>query len=524
MSPSHNTSQSTVIEPPSAAEPHPRSGAARPLSELLDAVADARLPGGMERVTIGGVTADSRRVRRGDLFVAVPGIATDGHAYIRDAVERGAAAVVVERNIDVEGISVIQVPDARCALAELAAEWNGRPADRLPLVGITGSLGKTSVLAMLEAVLEAAGRRIGTIGSFGIRFGETIEDTGHTAPAPLVLHHALARMARGGADLAAMEVTSHALAQKRVHGLRFALGIFTNLVPLEHMEYHGSFGAYAETKRAFFGHLLPNAPIVYPMGDRVLRQMVGEYAAPSVSMTFSNTADAAVRVERRGTDIDGSEIAITVCRPLPRLGGGQIKAMSFPLRLRLLGRPQAGNAALAATAALCLGVDPDSIRCALAAFPPPRRRMEIIHRGAFTVLDDTVGHPDSISAVFEVAGALPHRKLHVVYAIRGQRGNEINRRDADAIGIWATRTPLASFAVTSSIDAADERNRVEPNERDAFLAGLRGHGLPYEEWDRLADAVIFAIERAGPGDLVLLLGAQGMNEGAEVVRRWVAEG
>src|SRR5690606_5140809 len=199
----------------------------------------------------------------------------DGHRFLADAVARGALAAVVEAGSEVPaGVPALMVADTRVALAELGAAWYGRPADRLALVGITGTIGKTSVLSILAVILDRAGIPAGTIGSLGIRFGDTVRATRLTTPDALTLHSALAHMLAGGARLAAMEVTSHALVQQRVHGLRFGLGVFTNLTLLEHLEYHGSFRRYVEAKLRYFDHLERGAPLVYTAGDRLVHALV----------------------------------------------------------------------------------------------------------------------------------------------------------------------------------------------------------------------------------------------------------
>ncbi|HEV2129523.1 MAG TPA: Mur ligase family protein [Longimicrobiaceae bacterium] len=497
------------------------SRSARPLSALVETLGAACLPLEGSELLIHRIVRDSRQVQPGDLFVAIRGTSADGHDAIPDAVANGAAAVVVEREVGDPGVPLVRVENSRRAWAELAAAWYGHPARRLPLVGITGTLGKTSVLTMLEAILTEAGRRAGTIGSLGIRFSGEVEETGHTVPDALVLQRALARMIEGGAELAMMEATSHALSQERLHGLSFALGIFTNLVPLEHMEYHGSFEEYVKVKSLFFDHLRPGAPVVYAAGDRVVAALLEERGLPGIGCGAGD--DVHVQIRRLGMDTERTRLSLRVQRPLPRLDGGQVEPSEFPLELQLLGRSHVTNAALAGTAALCLGADADAVQRALGAFPPPRRRMEILHRGRFTVLDDTVGHPDSISAVFEVAEQLPHRGIHAVVVVRGQRGEEINQRSASAIAIWTERVPLVSLIVTRSREAADERNRVEPAEHAAFTGRLRQDGCHFEEHERLEDAVRAVLERAGEGDLVLLLGAQGMDAGARIVRRWLEE-
>lgn len=502
------------------------------LAALARAVPDAVAPPGADRVRVRGIASESGAVEPGDVFVAVPGTAADGHDFIAEAAAHGAAAVVAERSPDDAALPVVGVPDARAAAAELAAWWHGRPAERLPLVGITGSLGKTSVLSMLQAILSACGLRAGVIGSLGARLGEWERRTRLTTPPPLALHELLREMADRRADLAAMEVTSHALVQRRTEGLAFVLGIFTNLVLLEHLAYHGSFRRYVEAKTRFFRHLRPDAPLIYPAGDRVVGALV-EQRSDITPVSCGAEGRVAVRVDRRTLDPGGTDLVLTLRRPLPRLSpdvgeaasppdtDGCVPPLVFPLSLRLLGRPNVTNATIAATAALCLGAPVEAVQDALAAFPPPRRRMQLIHRGRFTVLDDTVGHPDSITGVFEVAERLPHERLHIVYAVRGRRGAEINRRDAEALAIWAGSLAPATVVVTSSEEATDDANRVEPDERDAFLGTLERYGVPFDYRPRLNAAVCRTLERVRRGDLVLLLGAQGMNGGAEIVERWV---
>jgi UDP-N-acetylmuramoyl-L-alanyl-D-glutamate--2,6-diaminopimelate ligase len=503
---------------PGPAADAPRGG--RTLAELARAAGADPPPPAAAGVEIRGIAEDSRAVRPGDLFVALPGTRTDGHEFAREAAERGAAAIVAEEPVPT-GLEIpcLRVDDARRALARMAAAWHGRPAERLRLAGITGTVGKTSVLAIMEAALRRSAVPVGAIGSLGVSVQGEQRPTGYTAPDPLLLHEGLARIADGGARLAVMEVTSHALVQERVHGLEFALGVFTNLVPLEHADYHSSFRSYVEAKTRFFDHLAPGAPIVYSWDDLAVRRVVRGRDLVLVGCGFGR--EAAVRVEGIEIGPAGTRFRINVRRPLPRLDAGPIKPFAVDVRLRLLGRANALNATLAATAALCLGAAPEAVVAELEGLPSPRRRMQIVHDGAFRVLDDTVGHPDSVTALFEVVAALPARRVHAAFAVRGQRGPRINRQVARALGIWTESHPLETLVVTRSDDTADARNRVTDREHDAFVGALRDAGVAFEERATLAEAVPAVLERAGPGDLVLLLGAQGMDAGEEIARGWL---
>jgi UDP-N-acetylmuramoyl-L-alanyl-D-glutamate--2,6-diaminopimelate ligase len=294
----------------------------RPLSELLTQQT-AHEPG-LDQVSIARVTTDSREVRSGDLFVALVGTSEDGHEHLDEAIARGASAVLVERDVpSVDGVPVIRVENARRELARISARWYGEPATRLPLVGITGTLGKTTVMSMFEAILLGSGRKLGTIGSLGVRIDGEAEETGYTAPDPMIMHAALAEIADSGAELAAMEVTTHALTQERVFGISYDLGVFTNLVPLEHVDYHGSFRGYVRAKVRYFEHLRPGAPLVYSHDDRAVRGVVRDHDVRPIGVGQEDGAD--VRFSIEGMDQTGSRFTLRCSRSLPRLGGGELR-------------------------------------------------------------------------------------------------------------------------------------------------------------------------------------------------------
>jgi UDP-N-acetylmuramoyl-L-alanyl-D-glutamate--2,6-diaminopimelate ligase len=495
--------------------------AGRPLDALLDALTVHVRPGRTAGITITGIATRSEETCPGMLFVALPGSSADGHAFVADAARRGAAAIVVERDVGgALNVPLVRVEDARQALAELAAAWHGRPADRLSLIGITGTAGKTSTLSILEAALAEGGRRVGSIGSLGLHIqGDRREKTVYTTPDPLVLHQELARLVEADSELVAMEATSHALAQKRVHGLTFRMGIFTNLLPLEHSEYHDDFEAYVRTKMLFFRHLMDGAPLVYNRDDPVTRVLVEARRLAGIAVGTGRRAVA--RITQARTTAEGTGFALDVGAPIPRLDGGTVGPVRLTLRLRLLGPSNAVNAALAATAALSAGVKPGRIALALAGLAPPRRRLEVVHRDRFTLLDDTVGHPESITAFFDVVEKLRPRAVHIVFAVRGQRGERINGQNGESLAIWARRVGVRTLIVTRSEDRADALNRVEDQELDAFTAPLHNRDVPFRVVDRLEDAVPAALEAAGVGHLVALLGAQAMDDGQEIARAWL---
>jgi UDP-N-acetylmuramoyl-L-alanyl-D-glutamate--2,6-diaminopimelate ligase len=502
------------------------------LSELARALA-APLHG--PDAEVRGLSIDSRRVTPGDLFVALPGTRSDGTAYVADAVARGAVGVCAPRPIP--GVPTIEVAEPRQALARLAAAFYGNPAQAMRLVGITGTLGKTSTAILVQSALAGNGRVVGIVGSLGAHVRglpgtpPSLPDYGGmTTPDAHLLHRVFRSMADMGVGTVVMEVTSHALVQRRVEGLTLALGVFTNLVPDEHLEFHSTPAHYLRTKARFFDLLVDGAPLVMNHDDPLVRELVRERldaahpsggAHPVIGVTVTGAPDADVAVEGLRVDALGSSFVLRLRAPLPRLDDTPLAPLAVPLRLPVLGVQQAANAALAATAALIAGAPPDEVSRAVAAMQPMHRRMEVVRPADPLVLDDTVGNPQSLRAVFETVRLIPHTGVRVAFGIRGMRGPEINRRLAHTLaGLVVdrgTQVPTR-LVVTASEDTAGPRDRVLPEEQTVVRDVLDAARAPYTFEPTLAGALGRLLEGAAPGELVLLLGAQGMDRAAELAR------
>src|SRR5688572_24118821 len=264
--------------------------------------------------------------------------------------------------------------------------------------------------------------------------------------------------------------------------------------------------------------LKAGAPLVVNEDDPTAREVSSGLDRPVIGVSLRNRETAPVHAQRVRLGVEGSTFALQVRRPLPVLDGGEVAAQTIPLALPILGRQQVANAALAATAALIAGVPEQTIAFALADVEPMHRRMHIVYEDGPVVLDDTVGNPESIRAVFEAIRSIPHHNLRVAYAIRGSRGTEVNERNAEALA-REVEPIIATLVVTASEDHASERDRVEDDERDAVLRMLEARGVPFIYEPTLEGAITRALKDAARGDLVALLGAQGMDRGAEIARR-----
>ena len=484
---------------------------------------------------IAGLTEDSRRVTPGMVFVAVPGSALDGHAFIDEAVSRGASAVVAERDV-APSVPVVRVPSARGALAEMAARFHGHPARDLQIIGFTGTFGKTSTSDVLRQLLDASGRRTGILGSLGAAYGAFAQSAmGLTTPAPVELHRALRGLRDAGADTVIMEVTSHALRMERVRGLTFSGGMLAAIMPGEHTDFHRTYDDYVDAKRLFLDYLSPDALLAYDADNRAARMLASEAhvdrtagfslggdgvaqafrPADGVAQAF-RPADGVGRAfrpassARRTKDMVLQQIALEA-------DGARFVVNGEPMHSTLMGRGHLRNVALAATYALASGVAPATVRDVLARLAPLRRRMERYQAEGREILDDTAAHPESFRATFETADLIPHARAAAIYAIRGSRGVDINRRNALALADLSLVHGIDPLLVTASVAAAGPHDRVRDEERDAALDAISSRGRKSVFEPGLDAAVSMALDATAPGDLVLLLGAQGMDKGRELL-------
>lgn len=451
------------------------------------------------------ITEDSRRVRPGALFVAVPGTSQDGHAFLRDALNRGAAALVVEsaEALPASGVAHAVVPSTRQALALLASRFHGNPAASLRLIGFTGTFGKTTTSDVLRSLLAAATLQPAVIGSLGARFAD-FHDPGEglTTPSPPQLHEWLATVKRRGADTAILEVTSHALRLGRVDGLELDGGLIAAIMPGEHTDFHRTYEDYVGAKRRLLGFLKKDAVLAYDADNRASRTLASEAnVGVRAGISFEGRGDATFRIQNLRFDDRGAEFTIA----------GRVDREH--VRSALLGRPNARNVALALAYALASGMPIADAIPVLGQLRPLRRRMERFDVSGRTVLDDTAGHPDSLHAVFDVVRLLRRDRLWVVWAVRGSRGTQVNSANAAALADLADEHDAEELIVTAADDVVEPRDRVTGEEADVVRRTLDERGRRYLFDEMLEDAMRRVAARSRAGDLIVLVGAQGMNEG-----------
>jgi UDP-N-acetylmuramoyl-L-alanyl-D-glutamate--2,6-diaminopimelate ligase len=462
-----------------------------------------------------GVTCDSREVKPGYIFVAVQGRSTDGNNFAPQAADRGAIAIITDKpeSLVAENIPIYLVENARIALAEIAARFYGHPSRNMSLVGITGTNGKTTVSFMLKHLFTATGLKTGLIGTIHVDVGDRTIPSSLTTPDAAKLQSYLAAMRCNGITHTVMEVSAQGIEMNRIHDVSFSCGLVTNISP-DHLDFHGDFTAYLAAKKHFINFLHPAAPLIVNGTDPYCRSFSTGFAGRTI--TVAATAPATVTAENLELRGYSASFNLTLTAPLFTIGGTRIEPFSEPVRLNIPGIHNIDNALMAATAALIHGISPQEIIAALRTFEAVPRRMNLFHLSGITVIDDTALNPGSINAVFETVRNLRFHRLIVVNAIRGCRGTAINAANAQTFSsLWHNKS--FDLIITASNDKVLPADLVSAKEKSAFLMALEQHKIPYRYSDSLRGALIAALEMASSGDLLLLLGAQGMDNGREML-------
>src|ERR1700682_5000520 len=451
--------------------------------EVRDAIAERGL---LERVEgklpdqASGVADDSRKVKRGELFIAVRGWNSDGHDFLDAAAKRGAAVAIVE---DARGTTLpaLVVREGRRAAAIAASIAYGNPARSLTLLGVTGTNGKTTTTSIMRHLFDDGGRSSASIGTLGVLIGSEGEvlpgGGGLTTPGPVELQRVLRALVDRGVRTVAMEVSSHSLDQKRVDGLEFDAGVFTNLTR-DHLDYHGTMEAYLQAKARLLEYLKPDTTTVVNADAPEW----GRLAIKGRRVTFALRARADIRAEDVRYTSRGSEWKLVTPR-----GSGDVT-------LPLIGDVNVENALPAAAAAFALGHSPKTIAEGLSNVPQVSGRLEIISTRP-TVLRDYAHTPDALERTLRTARAFTRGNLIVVFGCGGDRDK----------GKRPIMGEIAERGADCAIVTSDNPRTEDPDSIiDDIEAGMRGSS--HERiTDRLA-AIQRALDLAEDGDIVVLAG------------------
>lgn len=462
------------------------------LNLLLDPLLIKQVQGNVE-LDINGIEIDSRQVTPGCLFVCLPGTLNDGHRYAAQAVRSGAIALMTEKELpDIPShITIVRVPDTRRALAVLADIFYGQPSNRLKLIGITGTNGKTTTTHLVEHLFNSNGKRTGLIGTLYMRIGNYREQTVNTTPESLVLQRSFRTMLEHGAEYAVVEVSSHALDMGRVRGCQFRTAVLTN-VTHDHLDYHESMERYSETKSLLFSQLGS------AYGDEPKYAILNADDPVAAGFARKTAAQVITYGVKREADISASHIQM-------KPNGTSLRLDTFQgpihLDLKLLGFFNVYNVLAAIAVGMSEGLPLQSMKYSLESFRGVTGRFEPIYAGQdFTVILDYAHNPDGLESVLQSAKTLTPGKL---YCVCGCEGDKDRMKRPIMAHVAASYADLAIF--TSDNTRSEDPDAI----LNEMLNGVKDSPIPKEGYVAIADrrkAIALAIERARPGDCIVVAG------------------
>ena len=454
------------------------------LSELLKSVSILQIAGPAE-TEITGVNIDSRKIEKGHLFVAIKGTQTDGHKFIAKAIELGATAILCEDMPEekIESVSYLQVASTEDVVGQVATNFYGNPSKKLKLVGVTGTNGKTTIATLLYNMFRKFGHRCGLLSTVCNYIEDEAIAADHTTPDPIELNHLLHRMVEAGCEYAFMECSSHAIAQKRIGGLTFAGGIFTNLTR-DHLDYHKTFENYRNAKKAFFDGLPKEAFAITNADDKNGSVMVQNCKANIKTYSIRQMADFRAHIiechfEGMYLEINGREVGV-----------------------QFIGKFNVSNLLAVYGAAVMLGKDPEDVLVVMSTLKSVAGRLEPIRsKDGITAVVDYAHTPDALENVLTaIHEALEGKEGHVI-TVCGAGGN----RDKGKRPLMAQEAVKQSDRV---IITSDNPRFEEPQDIiNDMLAGLTPQQMKkvVSIVDR-KEAIRTACMMAQKGDVILIAG------------------
>src|SRR6266480_2706816 len=457
------------------------------LKTLLSATAVRQIIGTLDR-TVENIAYDSRRVQRNGMFVALRGEKSDGHEFIGQAIEKGASVIVAEREEQNPRATCLIVENTRTALADFAATFYGHPGRKLKLAAVTGTNGKTTTTFLIKHICENARLRCGLIGTVRYEIGERVLPAIRTTPESLDLQELLAQIVNAGCKAAAMEVSSHALAQDRTRGLEWNVAVFTNLTQ-DHLDFHGTMESYFESKLKLFTQLgqqqKKRKPVaVVNIDDRYGQQLLQRIGKKVAVITYGMGVRADFRASNYRVEFGGTSYQLDA------------RGKSYLVRVPLIGRFNVLNSVAALAAANALGVDLREAVLSLGKSSQVPGRLELVPaKRQFQVFVDYAHTPDALRNVLKTLRELGPHRLIVVFGC----GGDSDRKKRPLMSETADRH--ADYAILTS----DKPRREDPSSIITEIEkGFRSNR--YEKMVDRTQAIDRAIALARPRDIVLIAG------------------
>ncbi|EXJ22613.1 UDP-N-acetylmuramoylalanyl-D-glutamate--2,6- diaminopimelate ligase [Alkalibacterium sp. AK22] len=482
------------------------------LSQLLSHIQTVSISSPVDDMTVLNIAYHSKEVNKDTLFVCIKGYQTDGHNYAEDAVSKGAVALVVEKYIAGLDVPQILVSDSRKSLAELSAAFYDYPSQAMRVFGITGTNGKTSITYMADSVFSRHQLKTGVIGTVMVKINDTSRPSILTTPESKDLQKYLHDMEKQGVSHVSMEVSSSALELDRTAETAFDIVAFTN-INQDHIQLHGSFEAYYDAKASLIRQASQDSIAILNADEPLLNKLVEE--SESNVITYGIKED---NVAVKLTDIDMSSglpaFTVNIRRPLKTLDNHLIEPSAFRVQLSIPGFHSVSNAATAILAGLLNDIPVDTVIEGIEAFKGVERRFHVLYDDEFTIIDDLLLNENNIHSSLSTLKYMTYNRLHLVHAIRGSNGSELNRKNAEAMIYWFNELGIGKITLTTSQSHVKEKDQVSDEELHAFLSVMEKAGIEVELFEELDEALKFGLDQIASNDLLLITGAKGMDHGA----------
>ena len=433
-------------------------------------------------VDITGIATDSRKVEKGNLFLCLKGEKRGGHDHVKEALDKGAAFIVTEKKLGIS--NEILVPDTHRAASALYSSWYGNPQNGLTVIGVTGTNGKTSTVAMLDAIYRSADYKTATLGTLGMTMDGEHEESDNTTPLPEVLYRKLKEARDRGVDRVIMEVSSHALARHRTADIHFATAIYTNLTQ-DHLDYHKTMQRYAETKQSLFrqcdtGLFNYDDPYSY----------YASQVSPCATYGYGHKSGCDFRIQGvpKGS-LDGISYSVSYQKSF------------FEICVPVMGSFQIYNSLAAASCAMLDGVDIPIVQDALSRFCGVKGRLETIYNGEFTVVIDYAHTPDALLSVLKVLKSdqdQSHSRLRVLFGCGGDRDRSKRPIMGHIAMLFAD-----DVIITSDNPRSEDRRAIIED----VLSGTDHHSATtLKVIEDRREALQYAIDSSRQGDILLVAG------------------
>ncbi len=504
------------------------------VADLFKGLAVLKTPdvwGELADQAVKNLRIDSRKLEAGDIFIAVRGFETDGHAYLPEAKEKGALLAVVEEINNTLDLPQVLVSNSRSFQADLASRFYGNASRALKLCGITGSNGKTTTSLMYRNIIETAGYNCGLIGTVSYEAGNEEIESHMTTPDSIDLQGYFRDMVDNGIEHAVMEISSIGIHQHRPKNTDFDVIAFINL-GREHLDYHGSMEAYFAEKRKVLDRLVPGAVAILNQDDEYSRSLADELACRI--LRFGTAKEADVRAENIDLSTGFAEFDLLIdtsrlhrkAKNEPKRGLPDLRKLPqgrYPLKLKVPGYHSVYNALAAISAALAMGAPLTTCITAIEKYGGVERRFQEVYAGEYRIFDDHFANGKNIDMTLETLSKMDYKNLIMAYAIRGKRGVTVNRENITALNECLPKLRVKAFVATRSKDTVGHYDEVLPEEEAVFVEEMKKNDLSYEIKDRLEEAIDFCLQEATAGDIILLAGCQGMDAGARIALHKLAE-